>query len=219
MDDFYSREAICKIGASLYARGFVHASAGNISIKLQDGSFLITPTDACLGSLVSQDLAHVSATGEQLSGLRASKTIILHRSIYETEPHATCVIHAHCTHLVSLTLQGVWQESAIIPPITPYFVMKVGKIPWISYHRPGDPKVATQVKKIIRQSIKTNKPIRGVMLDRLGPVIWHRSPFLASAVLEELEETAKLWLLSHRQVEPLNEHQMEELRVHFGAIW
>ena len=146
MNDTHSREEICKIGASLYARGFVHASAGNISIKLPDGSFLITPTDACLGSLVSQDLAHVSAAGEQLSGLRASKTIILHRSIYESEPHATCVIHAHCTNLVSLTLQGVWQESAIIPPITPYFVMKVGRIPWVAYHRPGDPKVAIQVK-------------------------------------------------------------------------
>jgi ribulose-5-phosphate 4-epimerase/fuculose-1-phosphate aldolase len=214
-----SRAEICRVGASLYARGYVHASAGNISVKLADGSFLITPTDACLGNLVAAELAHVSADGEQLSGARASKTLALHRHIYGASPQTRCVIHTHATHLVSLTLQGVWQEADILPPITPYYVMKVGHVPWVPYHRPGAPEVATHVAQLIGDSVQRAKPIRGVMLDRLGPVVWHQSPAEASAVLEELEETAKLWLMSNRQVQALSEAHIDELRSTFGALW
>ncbi|MBU3648448.1 MAG: aldolase [Limnohabitans sp.] len=214
-----SRAEICRVGASLYARGYVHASAGNISVKLDDGSFLITPTDACLGNLVAAELAHVSADGQQLSGARASKTLALHRHIYEASPPTRCVIHTHATHLVSLTLQGVWQQADILPPITPYYVMKVGHVPLVPYHRPGAPEVATQVAQLIGESLQRAKPIRGVMLERLGPVVWHQSPAEASAVLEELEETAKLWLMSNRQVQALSEAHIDELRSTFGALW
>jgi ribulose-5-phosphate 4-epimerase/fuculose-1-phosphate aldolase len=214
-----SRAEICRVGASLYARGYVHASAGNISVKLDDGSFLITPTDACLGNLVAAELAHVSAEGQQLSGARASKTLALHRHIYEASPLTRCVIHTHATHLVSLTLQGVWQQADILPPITPYYVMKVGHVPLVPYHRPGAPEVATQVAQLIGESLQRAKPIRGVMLERLGPVVWHQSPAEASAVLEELEETAKLWLMSNRQVQALSEAHIDELRSTFGALW
>jgi ribulose-5-phosphate 4-epimerase/fuculose-1-phosphate aldolase len=213
------REEICRVGASLYARGYVHASAGNISVKLDDGSFLITPTDACLGNLVASELAHVSADGVQLSGARASKTLVLHRSIYEASPQARCVIHTHATHLVSLTLQGVWRNSDIVPPITPYYVMKVGHIPLVAYQRPGAPSVAAEVARLIHDSTAQATPIRGVMLDRLGPVVWHQSPAEASAVLEELEETAKLWLMSDRQATALSDTQIQELRETFGALW
>ena len=97
--------------------------------------------------------------------------------------------------------------------------MKVGHIPFINYRRPGDPEVATMVVECINRAIKTAKPIRGVMLDRLGPVVWHQSPSTASAVLEELEETAKLWLMSNCQAAPLSNEQIEDLRSTFGAIW
>lgn len=213
------REAICRTGASLYARGYVHASAGNISVKLADGSFFITPTDACLGHLVPSELAHVDAQGVQRSGALASKTLALHRSIYEAAPHARCVIHTHATHLVSLTLQGVWRDSDIVPPITPYYVMKVGHVPLVAYQRPGAPGVATQVAQLIQDHAARATPLRGVMLDRLGPVVWHQSPAEASAVLEELEETAKLWLISDRQASALTESQIQELRDAFGASW
>jgi len=213
------REEICRVGVSLYARGYVHASAGNISVKLDDGSFLITPTDACLGNLVASELAHVSADGVQLCGARASKTLVLHRSIYEATPQARCVIHTHATHLVSLTLQGVWRNSDIVPPITPYYVMKVGHIPLVAYQRPGAPGVATEVSQLIQQSTTLHAPIRGVMLDRLGPVVWHQSPAEACAVLEELEETAKLWLMSDRQASALSDAQINELKETFGALW
>jgi ribulose-5-phosphate 4-epimerase/fuculose-1-phosphate aldolase len=213
-----AKAAICATGASLYARGYVHASAGNISMRLEDGSFLITPTDAFLGTLRSEELAHVGSGG-QISGSLASKTLALHQAIYAAEPNAHCIIHTHATNLVSLTLQGVWQADDIVPPITPYYVMKVGHVPLVPYHRPGHPKVAQRVAALIENRLTQGKPLRGVMLDRLGPVVWHDSPATASAVLEELEETAKLWLMSQRQATPLSEPHIEELRQSFGAIW
>ncbi|WP_310625586.1 aldolase [Limnohabitans sp.] len=219
MNELASRQEICRIGASLYACGYVHASAGNISVKLEDGSFLITPTDACLGHLVASELAHVSAEGAQLSGAHASKTLTLHRSIYVAAPHARCVIHTHATHLVSLTLQGVWHKADIVPPITPYYVMKVGHVPLVAYQRPGAAAVATEVTAHIRNSTAQQKPIRAVMLERLGPVVWHQTPAEASAVLEELEETAKLWLMSDRQASALTQAQIDELRETFHALW
>jgi ribulose-5-phosphate 4-epimerase/fuculose-1-phosphate aldolase len=210
------RAEICRVGASLYARGYVHASAGNISVRADTG-FLITPTDACLGTLDPSRLAEVDAQGEQIAGDRASKTLALHRHIYAAEPDARCVIHTHATHLVALTLAGVWSADDIVPPITPYFVMKVGHVPLIPYRRPGDPAVATLVAERIAAARARGAPIRAVMLERLGPVVWHASPADASAVLEELEETARLWWMT--KPAPLSEAQIQELRTQFGARW
>lgn len=218
MQAHHARLEMCRTGASLYARGYVHASAGNISVKLDDGSFLITPTDACLGDLKPETLSHISENGDVLGGAPASKTLSLHRHIYAAST-ARCIIHTHATHLVSLTLQGVWQPQDIVPPITPYFVMKVGHVPLVPYHRPGAPEVAEQVTALLTRSVQQGKPLRGVMLDRLGPVVWHDSPAQASAVLEELEETAKLWLMSGRQASALSAADIEELCRTFGAYW
>ena len=212
------REQISCVGASLYARGYVHASAGNISVRLpEDGGFLITPTDACLGTLDPAQLAQVDAQGVQTGGARASKTLALHRRIYAADLEAGCVIHTHSTHLVALTLDGAWSGQDILPPITPYFVMKVGHVPLIPYHRPGDPAVAELVAQRIQAMRDAGTPVRAVMLERLGPNVWHRSPAEASAVLEELEETARLWLMA--RPEPLTAAQIDELRQHFGARW
>jgi 3-dehydro-4-phosphotetronate decarboxylase len=211
------RDEVCRVGASLHARGHVHGSAGNISVRCADGGFLITPTDACLGTLDPARLATVDAQGIQTDGDRASKTLALHRRIYAADPDAGCVIHTHSTHLVALTLAGVWHADDIVPPITPYFVMKVGHVPLIPYHRPGDPRVAEQVAQRIGAMRAAGTPIRAVMLERLGPSVWHRSPAEASAVLEELEETARLWLMTRPA--PLDAAQIAELREHFGAAW
>ena len=218
MDETAAREEICRVGASLYARGYVHASAGNISVRLADG-WLITPTDACLGTLDPARLARIDSHGVQTAGDRASKTLALHRRIYEAAPEARCVIHTHATHLVALTLQGVCSGDDILPPITPYFVMKVGHVPLIPYHRPGDPAAAELVHARIVAARERGAPIRAVMLDRLGPNVWQRSPAEASAVLEELEETAKLLLLSPAPPAPLTQQQIHELRQSFGARW
>ena len=213
-----ARDEICRVGASLFERGYVHATAGNISVRLDDG-FLITPTDACLGALDPARLARLDAQGRQLDGDRASKTLSIHRRIYTADASARCVIHTHSTHLVALTLAGVWSDDDVVPPITPYYVMKVGHVPLIPYHRPGDPAVADAVAARIAAGIAASTPIRAVMLDRLGPNVWSDSPASAMAVLEELEETARLWLLSGRSATPLSDARIEELRQSFGARW
>ena len=212
------RESICRVGRSLYQRGYVHATAGNISGRNGSG-FIITPTDACLGDLRPELLAAVDAAGTQVSGEPASKTLALHRRIYASAPEAGCVIHTHSHHLVALTLQGVWQPDDILPPLTPYYVMKVGHVPLVPYHRPGDPQLAELVAGLIERHAARGTPIRAVMLDRLGPNVWHRSVEHASAVLEELEETARLWLACGRAGTLLTEPQIEQLRASFGAAW
>ena len=213
------REQICRAGASLYRRGYVHATAGNISVRLPGGGFLITPSDACLGDLDPARLAEVDAQGNQTGGDRASKTLALHRRIYAADPQARCIIHTHSTHLVAVTLAGAWGPDDLVPPITPYFVMKVGHVPLIPYHRPGDPRVADLVADAIARFGARGAPIRAVMLDRLGPNVWHETPAAAMAVLEELEETARLWLLGERRAQPLAEEHIEALRQAFGARW
>lgn len=211
------RDEIVRVGASLFQRGYAHSTAGNISVRLSDeqgGGFLITPTDACLGFLSADQLAWVAADGSQLSGERASKTLALHRRIYGAAAKARCVIHTHATHLVALTLQGVWSQDDILPPITPYQVMKVGHVPLIDYRLPGDPIAADAVAARIEAA---PAPLRAVMLERLGPVVWHASPAEASATLEELEETARLWLMT--RAEPLSNEQVQALKQRFAAPW
>ncbi|MEO7152918.1 MAG: aldolase [Burkholderiaceae bacterium] len=218
MNEADARAEICRVGRSLYQRRLVHATAGNISVRLSDG-FLITPTDACLGDLAPERLARVGPEGEPLDAQLASKTLSLHRRIYAADPSARCVIHTHSTHLVALTLAGVWSAADILPPITPYFVMKVGHVPLVPYHRPGDPQVGACVAGLIETHRQAGGRLRAVMLDRLGPNVWHESPAQAMAVLEELEETARLWLMTRPRPEPLTPPQIEELRQSFGAVW
>ena len=222
MDIDRLRHEICRVGCSLFERGYVHATAGNISVRVpagEGGGFLITPTDACLGQLQPQALAWVSDSGQRQGGDPASKTLALHRRIYATDPAAHCVVHTHSTHLVALTLQGVWSDVDVLPPITPYYVMKVGHVPLIHYHRPGDPAVADLVAQAITGGQLVGKPLRAVLLDRLGPTVWHETPAAAMATLEELEETARLWLLVQPRPQPLTPAQIDELRRVSGARW
>jgi ribulose-5-phosphate 4-epimerase/fuculose-1-phosphate aldolase len=212
------RQEICRVGKSLFDRGYAHSTAGNISVRTEHG-FLITPSDACLGFLQPEQIAFVDFQGKQLSGAPASKTLALHQAIYHAEPTANCVIHTHSTHLVALTLKGVWKSDDILPPITPYYVMKVGHVPLVPYHRPGDSVVADIVTQLITTARAKSAPLRAVMIDRLGPNVWHQSLASAMATLEELEETAKLWLLSERSVPALNEEQIKELIACFKLFY
>jgi ribulose-5-phosphate 4-epimerase/fuculose-1-phosphate aldolase len=118
---------------------------------------------------------------------------------------------------VALTLAGVWRPEAVLPPITPYLVMKVGRVPLLPYRRPGDPAVAELAAAAIVAAQAAAAPIRAVLCERLGPIVWHRSPAAAMATLEELEESARLWLLARPA--PLDSQQIDELRHSFGAHW
>jgi 3-dehydro-4-phosphotetronate decarboxylase len=227
MNETFARAEICRIGKSLFDRGYVHSTAGNISVALDaadGGGFLITPTDACLGFLNPAALAKLDHNLQHVSGDRASKTILLHQQIYATahalKQDALCVLHTHSTHSVALSmLPPAWAERELLPPITPYFVMKVGHVPVIDYARPGDPIVAQQVAQTMRDFADQAEAIRAVMLARLGPVVWHNSPASAMATLEELEETARLWLLAAPKPAPLTQLEIQALRDAFGAIW
>ena len=211
-----AREEICTTGASLYARGYTVGTAGNISARLDDG-WLITPTDACLGRLDPARIAKVDVDGQHVSGDKPSKTLALHRAIYAASPTSRGIVHTHSTHLVALTLAqseagGVWRDDDVLPPITPYHVMKVGHVPLIRYRRPGDNRVAQEVSALAAN-------VRAVLLERLGPVVWERSVSHASYALEELEETARLWLMTTPRPTPLDESSLDELRQAFGARW
>ena len=224
MTESQAREEICRVGRSLFERGYVHATAGNISVRLdeaQGSGFLITPTDACLGFLDPAKLARLDANAQQTSGDVASKTIALHAMIYRAagqfDQKTRCIIHTHSSHCVALTLKPCGAE--LLPALTPYFVMKVGHVPVIPYHRPGAPEAAQLVAQAIRRYGDAGTLIRAVMLERLGPNVWHDSPAAAMATLEELEETARLVNLSTTPLQPLSESQLEELRQTFGARW
>ena len=231
LNETQAREEICRVGKSLFDRGYVHATAGNISVRLDNG-FLITPTDACLGFLDPAKLSLLDAHGHHISGDNPSKTIALHRRIYDAsvafDASTRCVIHTHSTHCVALTLPDNDQTATrssfavtkeLLPPITPYFVMKVGHVPVVDYHRPGAMEAAEAVAQTITKYGEQGTPIRAVMLARLGPNVWHHSPATTMAIMEELEETAKLMHQATHPIAPLSSKQIQELRETFGAKW
>jgi 3-dehydro-4-phosphotetronate decarboxylase len=231
MNETQARDAICQMGERLYQRGYLHGTVGNISICLTN-AVLITPTDACLGRLDPSRLAKVSARGQHLSGDRPSKTIALHQAIVAAarafDPETQVVIHTHSAACVARSLalcsapasalQADELPEDFLPPITPYFVMKVGHVPHIAYARPGAPSVVSAVERSITAHGQAGHPIRAVMLARLGPNVWHSNPESALAVLEELEETAGL-VLRVPQAQALSAPEIDELRAAFGARW
>lgn len=222
-----AREEICRIGKSLFDRSYVHATAGNISVCIEDG-FLITPTDACLGFLDPARLSKVDMHGHQISGDKASKTMALHSAIYQKarqfDEGISCIIHTHSTYCVALTLESklVTDDatySELLPAITPYFVMKVGHVPTIPYTSPGSVEAVELVERAIDAYGNLGTPLRACMLSRLGPYVWNSSPTSAMATLEELEETAKLFFLKCAPIEPLTDAQLKELRTAFAVRW
>ncbi len=220
MNENTAREEICRIGASLFGRGYVHSTAGNISVRLEDG-YLITPTDACLGFLDPAGLSRVDLALRPIAGPSPSKTLGLHHAIYKANAQvggdARCVIHTHSTHLVAQSAMSpvVSISDELLLPITPYFVMKVGRVPHLAYTAPGDQSVLA----VVESAIARNPHLRAVMLERLGPIVWQRTASAAMALLEELEETARLFVLSGGRIRSLSEIQISELRKKFSAHW
>jgi ribulose-5-phosphate 4-epimerase/fuculose-1-phosphate aldolase len=234
MNETQARDAICRMGERLYQRGYLHGTVGNISIRLPE-AVLITPTDASLGQLDPAALSKVSLAGEHLSGDRPSKTIALHQAIVAAarafDPDTSCVLHTHSHACVARSVLLCSQPQAtntaidttteppdFLPAVTPYFVMKVGHVPHIPYARPGAASVVKAVESAISTHGRAGHPIRAVMLARLGPNVWHSSPEATLAVLEELEETARL-MLAVPKAEALSDAAIDELRSAFGARW
>ena len=200
------RDRIVALGRSLFQRGLTAGSSGNLSALLPDGRWLITPTNACLGELDPARLALLSRDGEVLAGDPPSKEQVLHRAMYDARPQARAIVHLHATHSAAIScLDGLDPENCL-PPLTPYFVMKIGRLPLVPYHRPGDPALGGAIRALACRHC-------AVLLANHGPVVSGESLEAATYAIEELEETAKLALLLRgAPVRALNARQIQELR-------
>ncbi|MGC9270108.1 aldolase [Acidiphilium sp.] len=182
------RDSICRFGRSLFERGLTPGASGNISVRLDDGGWLCTPTDASLGWLDPARIARLDRNRVLLSGDKPTKEIPLHDALYDTRPDAGAVVHLHSTHAVALSTLPDLDPTEVLPPITPYIVMRVGKLALIPYHMPGDPAVGEAIRGLAGKH-------SAVLLANHGPVVAGRSLDAAVFAIEELEETAKLALL------------------------
>jgi ribulose-5-phosphate 4-epimerase/fuculose-1-phosphate aldolase len=184
------REQVCRIGQSLFDRGLTAGSSGNISVRLDEG-WLLTPTNASLGRLDPARLSRLDADGRLLSGDAPTKESFLHRAMYEERPRAQAVVHLHSTHSVAVSCLADIDPADVLPPITAYYVMRVGRLPLVPYFPPGDLTLAEAVRKLASKH-------HAVLLANHGPVIAGTSLDAAVNAIEELEETAKLYLLLGR---------------------
>ena len=203
-DEAHIRAEMARLSASLFQRGYSVGSSGNISAKVE-GGILMTPTNSCLGFLEADRISKIDAEGRHVSGDKPSKEVFLHQAFYETRPEAGAVVHLHSTYATALSCLVEIDPADTIPPITPYVVMRVGRVPLLPYVRPGDPKMGDLVRGLEGRHA-------AVLLANHGPVV--SGPDLASAVYaaEELEETAKLLVLLRGQpTRHLTESQVDEL--------
>ncbi|EGE56249.1 UNVERIFIED_ORG: ribulose-5-phosphate 4-epimerase/fuculose-1-phosphate aldolase [Rhizobium esperanzae] len=210
MSDARLREEICRYGRSLFERGLTPGSSGNISLRLEDGGWLATPTNASLGFLDPARISRLDAEGRLLSGDKPTKEIPLHTALYDTRGSARAIVHLHSTHAVALTMLPEIDPRAALPPMTPYYLMRAGETALVPYYRPGDPAVADAIRGLAGK-------YSSVLLANHGPVVAGDSLEAAVFATEELEETAKLYLLL-RNLNPrfLSPDQVADLVETFG---
>ncbi|KSV84786.1 aldolase [Sinorhizobium sp. GL28] len=210
MSDARLREEICRYGRSLFERGLTPGSSGNISLRLEDGGWLVTPTNASLGFLDPARISRLDAEGRHLAGDKPTKEIPLHTALYDTRGSARAIVHLHSTHAVALTMLPEIDPRAALPPMTPYYLMRAGETALVPYYRPGDPAVADAIRGLAGK-------YSSVLLANHGPVVAGDSLEAAVFATEELEETAKLYLLL-RNLNPryLNPAQVNDLTKTFG---
>jgi ribulose-5-phosphate 4-epimerase/fuculose-1-phosphate aldolase len=209
MSETRIREEICRLGRSLFERGLTPGSSGNISVKLDDG-YIVTPTNASLGFLDPARLSRLDPDGRLLSGDAPTKEVPLHSALYQTRGAARAVAHLHSTHSVALSMLPEIDPRAALPPMTPYYLMKCGTTALVPYYRPGDPAVADAIKGLAGK-------YSSVLLANHGPVVSGDTLEAAVFAIEELEETAKLYLLL-RGLNPryLTPQQVVDLAKTFG---
>jgi ribulose-5-phosphate 4-epimerase/fuculose-1-phosphate aldolase len=203
------RDAIARVGKSIFERGLTFGSTGNISVKLGDGSILATPTNASLGELDPARLSHLAADGKHLSGDKPTKEAFLHQCVYCARGDAGAVLHLHSTHSVAVSILADVDPQDVLPPLTAYYIMRVGKLPLIPYFAPGDQALAKAVEGAAGKA-------HAVLLANHGPVVAGKTLAEAQYATEELEETARIFLmLQGRKIRPLTPEQVAELRAKF----
>lgn len=188
MSEAQLRQDLVRYARSMYDRGYSSGGAGNISLKLPDGNILATPTNSSFGDLNADELSKVTMQGELLSGLKASKEVLMHLAMYRQRPQCGGIVHLHSPWLTALSCMHDLNHENALPPITPYYVMRVGKLPVVPYIRPGSPLIADEVEKL---AVKYNS----ILLANHGPIISGKNIREAVFNAEELEETAKLYFM------------------------
>ena len=204
------REDIVKYGALLYDRGLAHGSAGNISVRLADGSILISPTNSSLGDLDPETLSKLAPDGTLISGNPPSKEGFFHLAVYEERKEAKAIVHLHSTHSVAIACLCHADTSNVLPALTAYQLMRVGRLPLIPYFRPGDRNLAKAVRQTARKTA-------AMLLANHGPIISARSLQEAIYASEELEETAKIFfLVDGRKTSLLTCEAIQDIEAVFG---
>jgi ribulose-5-phosphate 4-epimerase/fuculose-1-phosphate aldolase len=205
MNETTLREQIALYGKSLFDRGLTMGSSGNISVRVDDG-WLMTPTNACLGRLDPANISKLDADGNHVSGDAPTKEGFLHRAVYGERRDAGAIVHLHSTHSVAVSCLPDVDPRDVLPPLTAYYVLRVGTLPLVPYYPPGDVALADAVRGLAGKH-------SAVLLANHGPVVAGKSLEAALYATEELEETARLHLLLHgREPRCLTDEQVAELR-------
>jgi len=199
------RQEIVETGRSLFARGLSPGTSGNLSVRAE-GGFLMTPTNSSLGSLDPDRLSRLDADGAHVDGEPPTKEVWLHLAMYAERPEAQAIVHLHSTHAVAVACLDDVDEDDVLPPLTPYYVLRVGRLPLVPYGRPGDASLSEAVRERARAS-------HALLLANHGPIVAAPTLAQAAAAAEEIEETAKLVLLTHGlKTRLLTPRQLDELR-------
>jgi len=205
MEEDRLREEICELGRSIFERGLTHGSTGNISARCPDG-WLLTPTGSNLGRLDPARLSKLDWSGRLLSGDQPSKESFLHLAMYQERQRNGAVIHLHATHSVAISVLEGLDPNDLLPPLTAYYVMRIGRLPLVPYYAPGDLGLAEAVRGYAGRH-------HALLLANHGPVVGGSSLAAAADAIEELEATAKLYLLLQGQrVRPLTPAQLADLK-------
>ncbi len=208
MNEFDARDLIVEMAASMFARRLTFGSSGNISVKI-DGGWLMTPTGSSLGRLDPARLSKLDEKGKLISGDAPTKESFLHLAMYQERKAAGAVVHLHSTHSVAVSCLDGIDHDDVLPPITAYYVMRVGKLPLVPYYAPGDAALGAAVGQLAGKHA-------AVLLANHGPVVSGSSLSAAVDAIEELEETARLYLLLHgRPTRYLSTEQVADLKRRF----
>jgi 3-dehydro-4-phosphotetronate decarboxylase len=212
MTEQQARESLVEYGRSLFLRGYSCGSSGNLSVRLPDGGgFLMSPTNVSLGRLAVETLSRLDAAGRHLDGAPPTKEAWLHLAMYAARPDDHAVVHLHSTHATALSCRSDLPPDDAVPPLTPYVIMRVGRVALVPYSRPGD----TSASGAIRQLAVEH---RAVLLANHGPVVAGRDLETAVSAAEELEETARLFfLLEGRPFRPLSREEIDDVQRVFGS--
>lgn len=187
MKQHAQRESLCWLAKSMYDRGLTHGSTGNLSLRTDDG-YVMTPTGSSLGALDPARLAVLDRAGNHVAGDAPTKEARLHLAMYRERPQDAAVVHLHATHSVAVSVLADVDPADVLPPLTAYYAMRIGALPLLPYFAPGDAALAAAVGAVAGKH-------HAVLLANHGPVVSGTSLAAAADAIEELEATAKLWLL------------------------